>query len=441
MKYIVVSIRKGKSKAKHQVSESMEFNGSIEVTELLGKTLENAMKEVLIRAISICGSKYGFDSMEAIRTLGLDKVKLVKKPMAKRSVSEKRVAKEKVAKEKKQKVPLPFSKEHIDAELCGGLNYNHGLFTQCPRKRMENGNYCVKCQSEADKNASGEPNCGTIEHRGEAEFKDPKGRTPVSYIKLLEKLNITRAQAEEEAAKVGMTIDESHFIAPEPIKRGGRPKKTNKVVEADGVEDLFAKLTSDNDDDDVTDTNDVTEQPKKRVKLTEEEKAAKKAALETERQQKRAQKEAELAQKRAEKEAQKAAEKAEREAKKAQEKAEREAKKAQEKAEKDAQKAAKLAEKEAKKKTRTNSNDSQVSKTTEDGTEETKENKVEEEQPKKVTVTRVTIDGKKYLKSSTNILYDPDTKEEVGMYDPITKSIVALPEDSDEEEEEEEYDD
>ena len=40
-----------------------------------------------------------------------------------------------------------------------------------------------------------------------------------------------------------------------------------------------------------------------------------------------------------------------------------------------------------------------------------------------------------YLKSSVNILYDPDTKEEVGLWDPETKTIKDLPDDDDEEEE------
>ena len=60
------------------------------------------------------------------------------------------------------------------------------------------------------------------------------------------------------------------------------------------------------------------------------------------------------------------------------------------------------------------------------------------EEPKtKTTVTRIQISGKQYLKSSVNILYDPDTKEEVGLWNPITKKIEELPEDEDEEEEEE----
>jgi len=57
----------------------------------------------------------------------------------------------------------------------------------------------------------------------------------------------------------------------------------------------------------------------------------------------------------------------------------------------------------------------------------------------KVTVSRITINDIKYLKSSTNILYNPDTREEVGLYDPETKSIKALPDDDEEEMTEDTY--
>ena len=63
----------------------------------------------------------------------------------------------------------------------------------------------------------------------------------------------------------------------------------------------------------------------------------------------------------------------------------------------------------------------------------------EEPPPDKVTVIRFQLGDKLYLKSSVNILYDPDTKEEVGIWDPETKTIKDLP-DEDEEEEEDEYD-
>jgi len=63
--------------------------------------------------------------------------------------------------------------------------------------------------------------------------------------------------------------------------------------------------------------------------------------------------------------------------------------------------------------------------------------KVDEEDRVKVTVTRFEFEGKQYLRSTENILYDPDSKEEMGIFCEETKSIKALP---DGECEEEEYD-
>ena len=59
--------------------------------------------------------------------------------------------------------------------------------------------------------------------------------------------------------------------------------------------------------------------------------------------------------------------------------------------------------------------------------------------PIKITVTRVTIDGQIYLKSTAGILYNADTKEEVGLHDAETNTIKPLPEDGDEELEEDTY--
>jgi len=68
------------------------------------------------------------------------------------------------------------------------------------------------------------------------------------------------------------------------------------------------------------------------------------------------------------------------------------------------------------------------------------EAKVEEDAPVKVTVKRVKIGDQEYLKSSANILYNPVTQEEVGMYDEATNSIKPLPDDEEEELEEDNYD-
>ena len=58
----------------------------------------------------------------------------------------------------------------------------------------------------------------------------------------------------------------------------------------------------------------------------------------------------------------------------------------------------------------------------------------------KVTVSRITINDVKYLKSSTGVLYNQETKEEVGLYDEETGTIKPLPDDEDEEVTEDTYD-
>jgi hypothetical protein len=58
-----------------------------------------------------------------------------------------------------------------------------------------------------------------------------------------------------------------------------------------------------------------------------------------------------------------------------------------------------------------------------------------EPQPTKIKVTRIQIAGKSYLKTSNNLLYDAETKEEVGLWDPDTRTIQPLPEVDDSEDE------
>ena len=440
--------------------EISEFNASIEVTELLMKTLENAAKGLASRCIAAAASRHGFNAEEEIRALGLENLALIRKQMAKKSGEKKeKKPRERVPKEKKSVFPMPFISELVDIAGCQGLAYNRGLFTQCVKKCMENGNYCKGCQAEADKNASGCPDCGTVEQRlasGLYEFKDPKGRSPVSYVKVLEKMKLTTDEALTQSGTLNITIPNEHFVLALPSEKSkkskGRPKKTG-AVEADNVTDLFAKLSAEGDEEVIEEGEDKPIKSKK-AKLTDEEKAAKKAALEEERAQKKAEREAKLAAEKAEKEALRKAEaeqkKAEREAKIAAEKAEREAKRAQEKAERDAKKAAEKAAKEAEKASKGKKSETKV--------EATKAAPVTTPAPKpapapvaapapttapapaKVSVTRIQISGKAYLKSSTNILYDPSTKEEVGLWDPETKTIKPLPDDE-EEEEEEEYED
>ena len=420
------------------------FNASVSVTELLTKTLENVAKDLASRCIMECAARYGFDGAEEIRNLGLENLNLIKKQMTKKGAGAKKAMKapkEKTvtAKKSKSTFPLPFSS--VNACGCQGLAFNRGLFTQCTKDVMENGHFCQGCQSEADKNASGEPDCGTVAQRiatGLYEFKDPKGRSPVSYVKVLEKLKLSVEQAMEEAGKQGIEISDEHFEVKtkEKVSARGRPKKAAASIEAENVTDLFTKLAIDTEI--VEEAVEEVQEKKKSAKLSEEEKAAKKAELEAQREQKKQERAALQAldkeTKRLEKEAKLAEEKAAKEAKLAEEKAAKALKIAEEKAAKElkiaeekAAKAAKPAKKTTEKKGKVTAEAAPVVAV------------AVPEAPTKVSVSKITIEGKEYLKSAANILYDPATKEEMGLYDPISKTMKELPEDDEEEEEEEDY--
>ena len=419
---------------------SNEFNASITVTELLMKTLENCARDLASRCIKKCASKHDFNAEEEIRALGLENLALIRKQMAKKSVS--KAPKKRVVKEKKLVFPMPFIAENVDIAGCQGLAFNCGLFTQCNKQCMENGNFCKGCQKEADKNSSGCPDCGTVESRlatGLYEFKDPKGRSPVSYVKVLEKLKLSSEQALEEARKLNLELSNDHFVVAEKSKKAlkGRPKKAVGAIEADNVTDLFAKLTAEGEEEVIEDGEEKPTKAKE-AKLSDIEKAIKKAALEEERAIKKAaleEERAKLAEEKLERESKRKAEleqkKLEREAKIAKEKAEREVKRALEKIEREQKKAIEKAEKEAAK--GSNGTKKSVAKV------ESKVDVPPVDVPPvaaKVSVTRIQIAGKPYLKSSNNILYDPNTKEEVGLWDPESKTIKELPDDDEEEEEE-----
>jgi hypothetical protein len=435
------------------MSSAVQFN--VEVSEIVANSVANATKECIRRILETTSLRHGFDLEAELQALGLDSLLLVKKPMGKKSADKvEKVEKEKKSKPvvHKSKCPMPFTGEVVEG-CCGGLTYNRGLFTQCLKKHMDSGRFCEKCQSEADKNASGQPDCGTFADRlitGLYAFKDPKGRSPEPYIKVLEKMKMSPDTALEEAGKLDIRIQSEHFTFTGEKKAGGgrgRPKKAVAVaIEGDNATDLFANITPDKPIEEVVVEEVVVEKAPSKG-LSEEEKAKKKEAL----LEQRALQKAELDKKKAqEKEAEKAKKEAEKEAEKAKKEAEKEAKKA----EKEAEKAKKEAEKEAKKSKKETKKPNVVAEPVVVPVPEPVV--VTEPEPVVVKkVTRIQVNGKSYLKSSENVLYDPATKEEVGIWDPETKTMKDLPEaeededevvsdkdedeDEDKEEDEEEY--
>jgi hypothetical protein len=360
-------------------------------------------------------------------------------------------------------------------------------------------NYCKGCQSEIDKNGS--TTNGTVDQRLACElmeFKDPKGRKPVAYMKIMEKQKLTREQVETEAGKQNLLIDEMHFVAGEKKEKKKKVETVTVAVE----DDLLAQLMDDLEEDSVdletleapssqqqADEKAVKEAEKAEKALKKQQQADEKAAKEAEvalkKQQQadeKAAKEAEVAlkkQQQADEKAAKDAEKAAKAQKIADEKAAKAQQIADEKAAKEAEKAAKaqqiadekaakaqkiadekaekaqqiadekaakeqkIAEEKALKKQQQEEEKALKKKAT---TPEKKQKEAKSAEPvaepvsepvaaapKKVTVKRITIEGKQYLKTADNLLYNPETKEEMGIYDPVTNTIKALPDDSEDE--------
>jgi hypothetical protein len=425
------------------------------VSDELSRQMVNVAQDLAHRCIMECASRYNFDGEEAIRELGIGMVRMERKASSK-SKSPK-VEKVIVA---KAAFPLPYNGE-MNVSCCYALRQNNGLYTQCSGLRKGESEYCKSCVSQMKKTSAEAPEYGTIQQRqavGIFSYVDPKGRSPTAYIKVMKKYKLTREQVMEEASKLGMNIDENHFVAPEvDAKRGrpstkkevkekgvkGRPKKEKKVLAIEGdEEDLFASLVAQANEE----SEDMVIKSNKKVKSEEEkeaerlEKEAKKAAAE----QAKKEKEEKLAAEKAEKEAKIAAEKAEREAKKEAERLEKEAKKAaaeQAKKEKEEKLAAEKAAKEAAKKSKTKPEPKSKSKASK-AVEEEEEQK-EDEEPD--VVKKIEFDGKKYLKSKkTGIVYDyneyVNNQEQVvvGKWNDKTNKIDF--ENDDGEESEEEYD-
>ena len=228
----------------------------------------NLALEIGVNAVRKCAEKYGFDAEEAIELCGLGSIdnhvvfNKTKKGAAKKEPSDLQL---KLA---KPKYPFPYCGEYKQ-ECCQGLKYNRGLFTQCLFIKTSESDYCKRCSSQAENNEHGKPDCGSIQDRlniGFMDFRDPKGRAPISFVKVMRKLKISQEALLEEAGKFNFEIPSIHFVDPPPPgKKGrkaaaaatastdedetqlkkGRPSKKKEIVVSTFTEeaDLFATLT------------------------------------------------------------------------------------------------------------------------------------------------------------------------------------------------------
>lgn len=430
------------------------------------KNVESMALDMARQTITECAALYGFSAEDAMDRLGAKTISLrteekVKKPKG-----------EKAVKAIKSAFPLPFTGA-IQSDCCQGIKANRGLYSQCAKSCKKDSQFCNGCAKQAEKNASGEPDCGVIAKRmldGDS-WRDPKGRAPISFRHLMKKMKLSEDQVLAEVSRLGASFDAEKHFAEEPAKeskRGrpkkavtsdtesdaspkkrGRPKKAAKTVEVSATEDLFANLVEqaktaapEADMSDLSgsdsDSDAGSKKSSKKSKLSEAEKTAKKEAKAQAKAEKEAKEAQEKAEKKAARDAEKAKAKAEKEAKDAEEKAakaatkaaakaEKEAKEAEEKAAKAAAKAAK-AEKPAAAKTKKSKAEAPVA-----APVASEELVPEAEEDEAVKVEKFEIKGTIYLKSADNTLYDMKTQEEIGVWNPKTKEIEELDEESDEE--------
>ena len=380
---------------------------NVEMSEVLMSGMSRLVYESVEKAVRHCGSIYNFDAESALNSLNLC-VEL----SSKKSKSKSKVVKEKVVKEKvvKSKVPMPFSGKALE-NCCKALRQNHGLYTQCDTE-VKDSEYCKKC-------VNGEK-FGTIEQRlavGLMEYRDPSGKAPTAYMKVLKKLKISREEAESEAGKLNIIIDNIHFEEEKTEKKEkGRPKKAKKIIELeDDSTDLFAELVKNANKIDFGSDEEESNDEKSSIAESIIDTVLEKVSETVENNEKKAEKEAEKKQK------------------KDAEKAEKEAAKLAEKQKKEAEKKQKEAEKEKKPEEKKKKADEKPKKT------EEKPKKTEEEEEEDV-VKRFEFEGVKYLKSKkTGIIYNMD-QDVIGKWNEKTGKIDFKQADSDSEEEEEEYD-
>jgi hypothetical protein len=185
-----------------------------------------------MEGIEKCASLYGFSVEDAVAKI-MESKKKVKIVAPKSSFA------------------LPFSGEKVE-NCCEGLRYNDGLYTQCEVLKKGETVYCAVC-------TKGNLKYGTITDRmnaGIMDFKDPSGKSPVHYSKIMKKLKLSKEQVLEEGIKMKKNVSEVHLEVQEE-KRGrpkvvkaakedkkkGRPKKAAKGLELESkTTDLFASL-------------------------------------------------------------------------------------------------------------------------------------------------------------------------------------------------------
>jgi hypothetical protein len=371
------------------------------------KSIETAWKKEMEKVVRSLSEKYNFDFEEAMESLGAAKKTTTtpakKQPAAKRAVPA---------------YPIPFVGT-VQEDWCKAVKNNHGLMTQCTMPAVS-GDWCKTCAKQAEANESNEPTLGSITSRvGKEDWVAPNGKAPVPYHKVIAKLNLAESKDQiiEEAAKFGMTLTEEMFVAPEVEKaeaKRGRPKKEKPTVSAAEGDDLISNLVAEAQANMPTSpVVEEAEQPNVQYLGTAVEKEATKKA-------KKAAKKPKMT------EEEKTAAKAKKEEEKAAAKAKKEEERAAAKLQKEQERAAAKAQKEATKAKKAQQDQEKADAKEANAQQEAAEVEEEEYDDEAVKVERFEHEGKEYLRSADNVLYDAETHAPVGQWNESEGKIEEL---------------
>jgi len=220
---------------------------SVSISKKVMKGMMDMIKESNEGLIRNLASKYGFNVEEELELLVEDMKAQSREKMERKKPTGK-------------SVPLPYDGTIWD-DCCKAIKPYHGLYSQCTNKRGDE-EYCASC-TKMEKNGKLVGNISEREEQGD-EWRDPKGRKPVNYLKVLRYLHLTREDVDAYLLREDLHISEKHFIEEEKSrarkaksaatsdtdsekesKKRGRPKKSEKVVEVSTTENLFDTLISD----------------------------------------------------------------------------------------------------------------------------------------------------------------------------------------------------
>ena len=204
---------------------------SISLNNIFQKHAASFASDVASQIVKQLSTKHGFDADNELRELGIAEITIRTGP-----ASGKQQHVKKTEKRDTPEIPLPWCGK-VTEGWCNGLRLNHGLYSQCTMIPHSNGIYCSTCQKSADTGSTGKPAYGNVTDRLQCdvlEYVDPKGRKCAPYANVVQKLGICHVKAREVAARFGMNIPDEQFQAK--VLKRGRPKKDATVSDSSDEE-------------------------------------------------------------------------------------------------------------------------------------------------------------------------------------------------------------